>query len=320
MLVAAHARRPVRRGHCPDHRLQREPRAAGLVRLFARRPGRRPGPAQGRSPPSKPDRQTRGGGAGTAPKRSPRRAAPHRARDQNALRNPGGTTCPTRRCIGCWPGTSGDKSRRAPSIPKTTLRPGPLLKKLQATVDAVAAGHPNQPLRLMFEDEARFGRMSDPVRCWAPAGCRPEVPTQRVREYTHVFGSVCPRDGELISLILPHADTPAMSLYLAEVSGRHPHEHILMFMDRAGWHQSQALVVPANITVAWLPPYSPQCNPQELVWREVRRDPFGNHDFDSMTAVETALERRLRQLESAPAQIQSLTGFDWIVSVKLKAK
>jgi hypothetical protein len=86
----------------------------------------------------------------------------------------------------------------------------------------------------------------------------------------------------LISLILPHADTPARSLYLAEVSGRHPHEHSLMFIDRAGWHQSQALLVPANITVDWLPPYSPQGNPQERVWREVRRHPFGNHDFDSM--------------------------------------
>jgi len=187
-------------------------------------------------------------------------------------------------------------------------------------VDAVVAGHPDRPLRLMFEDEARFGRMSSPIRCWAPAGCRPEVPTHRVREYTHVFGSVCPQDGELISLILPHADTPAMSLYLAEVAGRHPHEHILMFMDRAGWHQSRTLVVPANITVDWLPPYSPQCNPQELVWREVRRQPFGNHDFDSMDLVETALVNRLRQLESSPAKIQSLTGFDWIVNVKLNAK
>jgi putative transposase len=145
------------------------------------------------------------------------------------------------------------------------------------------------------------------------------VPTHRVREYTPVFGSVCPQDGELISLILPHADTPARSLYLAEVSGRHPHEHSLMFMDRAGWHQSQALLVPANITVAWLPPYSPQGNPQERVWREVRRHPFGNHDFDSMAAVETALERRRRQWESTPAQIQSLTGFDGIVNVRLKA-
>jgi len=84
-----------------------------------------------------------------------------------------------------------------------------------------------------------------------------------------------------------------MSLYLAEVSQRHPAEHILMFMDRAGWHQAKALVVPENITLDWLPPYSPQCNPQELVWREVRRQPFGNHDYDSMDAVETVLERRL---------------------------
>jgi len=141
-----------------------------------------------------------------------------------------------------------------------------------------------------------------------------------VREYTHVFGSVSPHDGELITLILPYADTAAMSLYLAEVAGRHPNEHILMFLDRAGWHQAKGLVVPENITLDWLPAYSPQCNPQELVWREIRRQPFGNHDYDSMDQVEEALLWRLRELEAAPAQIQSLTGFDWIINVILNAK
>lgn len=184
----------------------------------------------------------------------------------------------------------------------------------------MAAGPPHRPLRLRFADEARFGRMSDPVRCWAPSGCRPEVPTPRVREYPHVFGSVSPHDGERISLILPHADTTAMSLYLAEVSRRHPDEHRLMFLDRAGGHRSRALVLPDNLTLDWLPPYSPQCNPQELVWREIRRQPFGNPDYDSMDAVEAALERRLCQLESRPAQIQSRTGFDWIVNVTLNAR
>lgn len=93
-----------------------------------------------------------------------------------------------------------------------------------------------------------------------------------------------------------------------------------MFMDRAGWHQAKALVVLSNITVDWLPPYSPQCNPQELVWRKVRCHPFGNHDYVSMDTVETALEQRLAQLESSPAQIQSRTGFDWIVNIILNAK
>ena len=172
----------------------------------------------------------------------------------------------------------------------------------------------------MFEDEARFGRMSDPIRCRAPSGCRPQGSTHRVRQYTHVFGSVCPHNGEFISLILPRADTAAMSLYPAEVARRHPDEHILMFLDRAGWHRARALVVPDNLTLDWLPAYSPQCNPEELVWREVRRQPFGNRDYDSMDAVENALARRLCQLESSPAQIQSLTGFDWIIIVRLNAK
>jgi hypothetical protein len=59
--------------------------------------------------------------------------------------------------------------------------------------------------------------------------------------------------------------------------------------------------------------YNPQCNPQELSWLEVRRQPICNQDFDSMDQVETVLERLLRQLESAPDQIQSLTSFDWIL-------
>ena len=129
-----------------------------------------------------------------------------------------------------------------------------------------------------------------------------------MREYTRVFGCVCPQDGELSSLILPHADTAAMSLSLAEVARRHPEAHLVMFLDRAGWHQAKGLMVPANLTLDWLPPASPQCNPQDLVWREVRRQPFGNHDYDSMAAVEAALERRLRELESTPQIIQSLTG------------
>jgi hypothetical protein len=93
-----------------------------------------------------------------------------------------------------------------------------------------------------------------------------------------------------------------------------------MFLDRAGWHRAKALVVPPNITLDWLPPYSPQCNPQELVWREVRRQPFGNHNYRSMRAVEAALMRRLQQLEASPQSLRSLTGFEWIVNIILNAK
>ena len=59
----------------------------------------------------------------------------------------------------------------------------------------------------MFEDEARFGRMSRPMRCWAPLGTRPEVKTQLVRQYEYAFGAVAPLTGQMDSLILPDCDT-----------------------------------------------------------------------------------------------------------------
>ena len=67
----------------------------------------------------------------------------------------------------------------------------------------------------MFQDEARFGRISDPRRCWAPAGMRPEVSTQIVREYEYAFAAVSPHDGTLDTLVLPTVHTEAMSLFLA---------------------------------------------------------------------------------------------------------
>jgi hypothetical protein len=41
------------------------------------------------------------------------------------------------------------------------------------------------PIRLMFEDEARFGRITDPRRCWAPFPMRPVVACAVVREFTY---------------------------------------------------------------------------------------------------------------------------------------
>jgi hypothetical protein len=66
----------------------------------------------------------------------------------------------------------------------------------------------------MFQDEGRFGRISDPRRCWAPHGVRLVVPSQVVREYTHAFAAVSPHDGVLDSLILPDVNAQMMSLFL----------------------------------------------------------------------------------------------------------
>jgi len=171
----------------------------------------------------------------------------------------------------------------------------------------------------MFQDEARFGRINPVKRCWVPKGVRPHVPAQIVREYTYAYAAVSPHDGVLDSLILPWVETGIMSLFLAEVGRRHPNERILMFVDGAGWHKSKDLLVPSNLRLLPIPPYSPQLNPVEHIWDEIREKGFANKVFDSLDAVEDQLVDELSKLEKNQQTVASITGFDWIINTLLNA-
>ena len=201
-------------------------------------------------------------------------------------------------------------------------KPRRALKKLPKTVAkcAKALTPLKVRLRLMLQDEGRFGRISTPQRCWAPRGIRPCVPNQIVREYTYAYVAVSPHDGTLDSLILPQVSEQAMSIFLREVSNRHPDEFILMVMDGAGWHKAKALSVPENMALIFLPPYSPELNPVEHVWEHIRENGFRNKAFNSIEAVEDQLMQSLKALENDPASVAGMTGFTWIVSMNLHAK
>ena len=105
-------------------------------------------------------------------------------------------------------------------------------------------------LRLMFQDEARFGLISNPRRVWAPPGIRPEVRAQIVRQYSYAYAAVSPHDGVLDSLVLPDVNAERMSLFLAEVARRHADEFIVMVLDGAGWHRAKRLQSPSNMSSA----------------------------------------------------------------------
>lgn len=177
----------------------------------------------------------------------------------------------------------------------------------------------DHPVRLMFEDEARFGRLSEPHRCWAPQGIRPTVPAQIVREYEYAYAAVSPQDGTLDTLVLPWANTQTRGVFGAEVSQRHADERLVMVLDGAGWHKAKHLPVPTNMKLISLPAGSPPLNPVEHVWDEVREKYFANRPFASMDQLEEQLVTGLAVLEADTPRMASLTGFDWITGVPLKA-
>lgn len=176
-----------------------------------------------------------------------------------------------------------------------------------------------RPLRLMFQDEGRFGRISDPRRCWGPYPMRPQAKSAFVREYLYAYAAIAPCDGVLDSLILPEASTVCMNVYLAEVAARHPQDFIIMVLDGAGWHRSNELAIPENMELVFLPPYSPELNPVEHLWEELREKNFHNKVFDSLDAVEEQLMQALAAMENAPKQIHRLSAWPWIIKIILNA-
>ena len=196
------------------------------------------------------------------------------------------------------------------------------LKKLRTLVRQEVGRQAKQgrSVRLMFQDEGRFGLLGKPRRCWAPAGVRPVVGARLLRKFSYAFAAVSPHDGVMDSLILPWVNTSTMSMFLATVSQRHPDEYIVMVMDQAGCHIAHELEVPKNMRLVLLPPYSPEINPAEHIWDALRENCIGNTVFASLDAADKALSKGLRSLESDPERMQSLTGFEWITSISLKAK
>lgn len=169
-------------------------------------------------------------------------------------------------------------------------------------------------LRLMFQDEAGFGRINKPKRCWCKKGLRPNVPCHRVREYSYAYAAVSPHDGEMASLVLPYANTACMNIFLQEVSKRYPDDYILMVADNAAWHRSKGLTIPENMEIFPLLPYSPELNPVEQIWDEVREKGFRNELFNTLKHVELRLCDTLANLENDHPRVKSITGWDWIVS------
>ena len=165
----------------------------------------------------------------------------------------------------------------------------------------------------MFQDEAGFGRINKPKNCWCPLGVRPVVPCQHIREYRYAYGAVEPLTGENFFLIMPKSNTVCMNIFLEKLSEQYPDDYIILVCDGASWHKSEGLVIPKNIELFYTLPATPEMNPIEQVWKEIRKRGFKNEFFESLNDVMDRLADTICSLTHDV--IKSITGRNWILSM-----
>ena len=164
----------------------------------------------------------------------------------------------------------------------------------------------------MFQDEAGFGRINKPKYCWCRQGVRPSVPCHHIREYRYVYGAVEPLTGDSSFLIMPYCNTDCMNVFLEHLSSSYPEDHVVLVCDGAAWHKSSKLNAFPNIEIMFIPPYTPEMNPIEQIWRELRARGFHNEVFQTLEKVVDRLCGTICNLSKAT--IRSITGRSWILS------
>lgn len=110
---------------------------------------------------------------------------------------------------------------------------------------------------------------------------KPICTFQQKFQSTYLFGAFSPINGDHLILELPNCSNETFQIFLDELSARDKHELKIVVLDNGAFHKAKALIIPDNIKLLFLPPYSPELNPAESIWREMKRI-FSNKVFKDL--------------------------------------
>jgi transposase len=165
--------------------------------------------------------------------------------------------------------------------------------------------------RVFFLDEARLGQQGTLTRVWAPRGSRPTAVKQTRYEWVYLYAAVEPATGESVALLAPNVGTGTFNVFLRMLAAEvRAGEHVVLVMDRAGWHKSKALKLPDCVTALLLPPYSPELNPVENLWHYLRSHHLSNRAYDDYDHLLDAGSEAWRRL--TPEVIRSVCACPYL--------
>lgn len=176
--------------------------------------------------------------------------------------------------------------------------------------------HPDEDVQLWFQDEARVGQKGRNTRIWYEKGIRPTALTDKRFKSTYIYGAVRPGSDDAFALVLPRADTAMMQIFLDAFSATiKPNVHAILVMDKAGWHVTGRLKLPANLSLVHLPSYSPELNPVERVWLYLKERFLSHRVFADERAIVDACARAWNDLLAEAGRIASLTAYPYLKKV-----
>ncbi len=167
-----------------------------------------------------------------------------------------------------------------------------------------------RPVRVFSQDESRFGLLTVRRRRLTARGVQPIGQVQHVFEWFYVYGAVEPVTGDRFFLELPDLNAEMFQIFVDLFAEAFPDSLNILLLDNSGAHTAQQLTLPANICLVFLPPYCPELNPIERLWRDLK-DMLAWLQFPDLDG-QQAYVGDLLQAYEAPT-LQALTSYTYLV-------
>jgi transposase len=161
-------------------------------------------------------------------------------------------------------------------------------------------------------DEMRYGLISNYKRSWSPVGVRTIIDNQQSFVNRYLFSAVSPILGESFHLMGFEENSSAMmKIFFDELQVKYPERHIVIVFDNAPSHRPKVIRDRKNITCIFLPPYSPELNPAERFFEEIRKA-TANQIFENLEEQELVIEDAVKKISSDSDRMKKLLGYAWI--------
>jgi len=186
-------------------------------------------------------------------------------------------------------------------------------RELPEQVRQIQQTYPVAQVELWAMDEHRVGLKPIIRRVWARRGRRPIIRVQQRYEWLYLYGFVHPESGESQWLLLPSVNVEVFSIALAHFAqevGAGPDRHVILVLDRAGWHESGEVAIPKGIHLVFLPPYSPELQPCVRLW-PLSNEAIANRRFETLDELQEAQAEQCIALQCDPLRLQQHTLFHW---------
>jgi len=172
---------------------------------------------------------------------------------------------------------------------------------------------------VLFFDEAFFKRETTICRGWYIKGSNPEILCSPSRAKVGVFSSVNIKKGELYSMICNEFDSITFIQYLDFlISEYKTNKKIVLILDNASPHKSiktknYVESKSSKLELLYLPVYSPDLNPAELIWKDIRACKTHNKYFSSIRELIDEISDYLKTYSKPSQKIKNLCGFNYVV-------